>query len=720
MYNKNKNLQTYAPRKLMKFIPFLLLLFTSTILYSKDYKFDLMDDIFDLNLHQLQHLNVSIVSKSSQSLNSTPAKMTIITKDKIEARGYNNLADVLNDLPGIQVMQFADSGILNQIGIRGIMGTNYFKILQDGIEIDQTNGEIMSVSMQYPLIGIERVEILFGAASVIYGADAMSGVINLVSSNKPQDQFNISIGQDGYYYGYGLKSFPLHDGLLTIKAHYHHDQDYELYKKYPEDYWNSIRNDEFDFQPHISKSASVHYKKNGFDMGVNYRYSSESTLISMNNKNSTSNIFDDNSNLNTEIFGYFARYETQFANNINSTTTFSFDSTELLIDSYFINKYTNYVPKYKYSKSERYFLEETLNKTYDNHDITLGLSYEWFTSIPMTYDLSSQSLEKNYIHGSNDEIEAPIFNEKWNNKAFYLQDQITLNNSFQLSLAARYDNSSSYGSSFNPRLALIYSKNAITQKLIYSQAFLAPSNYHKYKIYGTPLEPNTLGDGNKYQTAVFRVANPDLEPEKSKSIEYNLDIFLGNNDLFNFSAYYTQINNLISIEEKMPEKNNFIPNTTILDPRGATNAASSDIYGFDIAYNSNVYFSGYDMSYFTNYSYINGEIDYEYDFDLPFLSTHTFKAGATLRYDKYRFSPSFRWVSPIKASHYKNGELSRVNGHFIANLFTSYNINKDQKVTLNIENIFDVDYYGVRYNSTSKYKSPQEGRTISMAYKVKF
>ena len=70
---------------------------------------------------------------------------------------------------------------MNQIGIRGMMGNNYFKVLQDGIEINQTDGEIMSISMQYPLFGIERVEILYGAASVLYGADAMSGVINLIS-----------------------------------------------------------------------------------------------------------------------------------------------------------------------------------------------------------------------------------------------------------------------------------------------------------------------------------------------------------------------------------------------------------------------------------------------------------------------------------------------------------------------------------------------------------
>ena len=154
----------------------LFLLFTS-LLKADDYKFDLMNDIFDLDLEQLQQIKVNSASKTSQSQNLTPAKMIVVTKEQIEQRGYRSLDELLNDLPAIQILNHADSGIMNQIGIRGIMGNNYFKILQDGIEINQTDGEIMSTSMQYPLFGIERVEILYGAASVVYGADAMSGVI---------------------------------------------------------------------------------------------------------------------------------------------------------------------------------------------------------------------------------------------------------------------------------------------------------------------------------------------------------------------------------------------------------------------------------------------------------------------------------------------------------------------------------------------------------------
>lgn len=692
------------------------LLFIS-LLKADEYNFDLMDDIFDLDLEQLQQIKVNSASKTSQNLNLTPAKMIIITKEQIEQRGYKGLDELLNDLPAIQILNHADSGIMNQVGIRGIMGNNYFKILQDGIEINQTDGEIMSTSMQYPLFGVERVEILYGAASVVYGADAMSGVINLISSSKPNGQAGVWAGERGYKYLYATQSTKLNEGLFTYKAHFHTDQDYNFYNEYSSDYYG---NSSHDFKPQETKSLSLRYQKDGFDMGINYRYFSESTLIAMNRKNSLSNIFDKDANLNSELFSTFTRYKKTLFNEIESTTTLSYESTELLNDSYFKNIYTSYEPGYKYSKSQRYAIEETLSKSYKNHTFTFGSIVDWFESIPMTYDLKTNSLSNAYINGSNEEIKAPIYDERWNNIAFYLQDQIILDENFQLSIAGRYDVSSSYESRINPRLALIYSKNALTQKLIYTEAFLAPSNYNKFKIYGTKLESNTLDDGNKYQTDTFRVANPDLKPEKSKGYEYNIDYLLSKNDLISFSIYYTTIKDLILIEEKIPEQTYYLPNTTILDPRGAKNAANSSIYGGDISYNKHTYFSGYDLNYWFNYSFVDGKIDYEYDYDLPFLAQNVFKAGTTFKVKDFTVSPSIKWVSPTTASYYKDGELATVDGYFISNIYSSYALDKVQKLSLKVDNIFDEHYYGVRYNTSSKYVSPQNTRMVSLAYTINF
>lgn len=705
---------------------FLSLIASVTLLGANEYKIDLMDDVFGLDLYDLQKLQVSSASKSVQSLNFTPAKIIVISKEQIEDRGYRGLDELLNDLPGFQIMRNADSGILNQIGIRGIMGTNYFKVLQDGIEIDQTDGEVLSHSMQYPLFGIERVEVLYGPASVVYGADALSGVINLISTKVPKDELSAAGGKNGYKYLYGVKSLPLYDGRLTLKAHYHKDQDYDLEKEYPNDFLRedvkigatviqSAQEREFDFQPNITKSVGARYEKGGFDMGVNYRYSSESTLIAMNGGNSKTNLYDNNANLNTALLGYYGRYSGKILDDLQSTTTLSYDSTELLEGSYFNNKYTSYVPGYKYSYSQRYAVEETLNKHFDNHNLIFGMSYESFKSTPMTIDLSTPSISDTvYFTGSN--IQAPIYHVQWNNQALYLQDQIAFNENLQLSLAGRYDKSSSYGSTFNPRFALIYSTDTLTQKLIYSQAYLAPSNYQKYKIYGTALQANTLGDGNTYQTDRYRVANPDLKPEKSKNYEYDLDLILTQTDQINLSLYYSRIKDIISNEEELPDQIYFIPDTTIIQAVGAANSIGATVYGGDISYQGHSYFSGYDVSYWANYSYIDGTIDYQYNYDLPYQSQHVFKSGGTLRYQNWRVSPSCIWVSPIMAAPYDNGKIATVEGHFVTNLFASYAFDQYTKISLRVDNLFDKHYYGVRYNSSSKYKSPQDTQMFSIAF----
>ena len=707
---------------------FLSFIASCSLLSANEYKIDLMDDVFGLDLYDLQQLKVKSASKSLQSLNFTPAKMIVVTKEQIEDRGYRGLDELLNDLPGFQIMRHADNGNLNQIGIRGVMGTNYFKVLQDGIEIDQTDGEGLSHSMQYPLFGLDRVEVLYGPASVVYGADALSGVINLISSKVTTDEIAIAGGRDGYRYTYGVKSFALMDGRLSLKAHYHHDQDYELDKEYPDDFVKkdlklgsvvieSAQDRDYDFQPHISKSFGARYEKGGFDTGVNYRYSSESTLIAANGANVTANLYDNDANLNTELFGWYGRYNTQLFEDIESTTTVSFDSTELLIESYFINRYTDYNPRYKYSRSERYAFEETLNKTIQNHNLLFGMTYEWFKSTPMTYDLPSATLSQTiYYAGSDDTIEAPIYHLKWTNQAVYFQDQITLDENLQFSVAGRFDRSSSYGSTFNPRFAVIHSSENLTQKLIYSQAYLAPSNYQKYKIYGNTLQE--VGDTGTYITPRFRVANPDLKPEKSKNIEYNADWLLSQNDQLSFSIYYSTIKDIISNEEQLPDQSNFIPNTIIIQPVGAANSTKATLYGGDVSYQGHSFFPGYDLSYWANYSYIDGEIDYQYDYSLPYLSAHVLKSGATLRYQEWRVSPSFRWVSPITASNYVNGDLSRVDGYFISNLFCSYALDKNTKISLKVDNIFDEHYYGVRYNTSSKYKSPQETQMFSIAFNM--
>jgi outer membrane receptor for monomeric catechols len=77
-------------------------------------------------------------------------------------------------------------------------------------------------------------------------------------------------------------------------------------------------------------------------------------------------------------------------------------------------------------------------------------------------------------------------------------------------------------------------------------------------------------------------------------------------------------------------------------------------------------------------------------------------------------------VSPIAAAPYDNGKLASVNGHFVTNMFASYAFDQNKKIAFRVDNLFDEHYYGVRYNSSSKYKSPQDTRMFSVAFTMNF
>jgi len=129
---------------------------------------------------------------------ATTAQMAVntiktINKKKIEEMGAVTLRDVLTNQLNIRLTQ--DNVLGSSMNINGISGQN-IKILIDGVPmIGRVNGNI-DLS-QINLNNIERIEIVEGPMSVVYGSDALGGVVNLISKRKVKDAFNYIL--NGYY-----------------------------------------------------------------------------------------------------------------------------------------------------------------------------------------------------------------------------------------------------------------------------------------------------------------------------------------------------------------------------------------------------------------------------------------------------------------------------------------------------------------------------------------
>lgn len=126
----------------------------------------------------------------------TGSQVTIITKADIDLRNPNSLPDLLRSQPGISVSQQSGLGGLTQVRMRG-REANHVLVLVDGVEAnDIGQGSEFNFS-QFPVQQIERIEIVHGAESAIWGSDAIAGVIHIMTrspESQPSTNFLISGG----------------------------------------------------------------------------------------------------------------------------------------------------------------------------------------------------------------------------------------------------------------------------------------------------------------------------------------------------------------------------------------------------------------------------------------------------------------------------------------------------------------------------------------------
>src|SRR5439155_10241885 len=135
----------------------------------------------NLSLKELLNIKVTTASRTTENLEKAPATVMVITEEQIKVRGYQSLLDVMYDLPDVKVDDKIYSGIRNTFTVRGTQGQEKFVIMLDGNRISSPSGEAMPVMENYPVNLAEQIEIVYGPASALYGADAVSGVINIIS-----------------------------------------------------------------------------------------------------------------------------------------------------------------------------------------------------------------------------------------------------------------------------------------------------------------------------------------------------------------------------------------------------------------------------------------------------------------------------------------------------------------------------------------------------------
>ncbi|MCC6756345.1 MAG: TonB-dependent receptor [Arenimonas sp.] len=150
----------------------------------------------------VHHLDKVVVTAAGfeQAIREAPASISIITREQLEAKPYHGLAEALADVEGVDIGDAVDKTGAPSISIRG-MPSDYTLLLIDGRRQNAagnvTPNNFGSTANNFipPLSAIERIEVIRGPMSTLYGSDAMGGVVNIIT-RKPRENWGGSLGLD--------------------------------------------------------------------------------------------------------------------------------------------------------------------------------------------------------------------------------------------------------------------------------------------------------------------------------------------------------------------------------------------------------------------------------------------------------------------------------------------------------------------------------------------
>jgi iron complex outermembrane receptor protein len=422
-------------------------------------------DLTELPLESLMQIDVpkiSSASKFEQKITEAPASITVVLSDDIKHYGYRTLADVLESVQGFQVSYDRNYSFL---GVRGINLGDFNSrvlLLVDGHRVNNnlTDGAAIGNEFILDVDLIDRVEIVRGPGSILYGNNAFFGVINVVTRRAKQlNGFEVS-GEYGAFetfkgrISYG-KSFT--NGIELLLSGTYYDSggaDRLFFPAYATPDNNNGVAENRDGERYGNVFGSLGYQD----------FSLEGAFIHRDKRNPTAQFFTTFNDPRLETMderGYVnLKYAHSFENVLDVTAQLYYDRNDFDIGYPFGTAFYKEV-----QTGEWWGTEVQLSKRLaDKHTIILGGEYrndfrqDQRVFDPSTGQVFTDNHRTRESHG--------VFTEG----DFALLDNLHFNGGF------RYDQYGDFDPAFNPRLALIYNPvKESTLKAVYGTAFRAPN-----------------------------------------------------------------------------------------------------------------------------------------------------------------------------------------------------------------------------------------------------
>lgn len=627
-----------------------------------------------LSLKELLNVKVTTASRTSQSLGLTPASIVLITKEQIKIRGYRSLLDALYDLPDMKVDDKIYPGIRNSFTLRGTQGSEKFIILLDGTPVSSPSGEALPIMENYPVNLAEQIEVIYGPASALYGANAVSAVINIITRKAKTKQLKVDASSMAGTYGYTNTSLYIAKKFnkqvsFTLSGQYSYDKQPDYSKLYKEDSlyniasystgtFNTMYGPINPATPVKPKFEAPMQAFNIFsaiyigDLAFSFFNSYSKTPSSFSN-NTSNAIYNKEAYIAQNVSTTNVSYRKKIKKFI-SATSFTLSEYNLNSRSNYRNLYTALEPAYKYSMCSMVKAEEllTYNRS-ENLSFTAGVGYEKYTSVAQSADLDKPVNKNDYVHGiyagtrnvyRPEGLPAQFYLIRFNNIGAYFQTQYAPHEKVHLTIGTRYDVNSRYGHSLNPRLGIVYKPlNRTTIKLLYGSAFRAPTPSDSYSQYGTF---DTHDSGRTYHSHFLHLPNPGLKPTKSYNTELSIQQYLTENFSITIDAYYTSLSGLPAFaddNESTRLYNNMFNNLPVDYIQVFVNKNRQKNYGGSLKVNWKHAVGNIHLNSYASFSYVNGVIKNAgqegKDVELDFISPYMAHAGTDIKAGRFSCSP---------------------------------------------------------------------------------
>lgn len=508
--------------------------------------FDLAENKTGYNIVLIKRLTEDVVvtaTRTKKLFTETPVKIAVISREEIERKAPANLADTLYQTTGVRVENDCQNCNFTQVRINGMEG-KYTQILIDSSPVISAMTGVYGLE-QIPAEMLDRIEIVKGGGSVLYGGNAVAGVINILTKEPDENKTFLKLHQESIsrkpFTNIGFRSSLVSKDLNT-KAY--------LFGSYQDREPVDLNEDEFSELGTISNTSFGVNLYNYFS-GINGKL--KLSLFRIFEERRGGDLFDNPPHeantaewIKTNQIGFSSDWNHYMSEKLFYNLSFS------LVDAQRDTYYGSHKDPNAYgtTKNPLLFLNSQINYQAGRHVFSLGAQYK-------------RDEIRDEATGYNRIIE-----EVYHESGFFLQDDFQIGSLFSILTGIRLNKHTALDRIiFTPRVSILVNLfGDLSFRTSFSTGFRAP------QVFDEDLHITQVGG-----EGMMVMNSPDLKEEKSYSLNSGFDYgkqFERNLIQFSVEAFYNKLTNTFVLHEI--ER---IENARIFE---RINGAGSKVYGLSI------------------------------------------------------------------------------------------------------------------------------------------